>query len=154
MTIIALALVHSAAAALLQDLGSSSPYVLDYIDKMNSDCTSAHCINELDRCANGSDPECQNRLNCIRDAGTANAGTCLKKMKWAQLDDTEVKVLDCAHTNKCMPEEFQGQSSFIELLSKEKEARGLSASSSAMTSEEKAALQVVAAHLVYLEKTE
>merc|ERR1719217_1155777 len=53
-----------------------------------------------------------------------------------------------------MPEEWHGQSSFLELLSKEKDERGLSASSSEMTSEEKAALQVVAAHLVYLEKTE
>merc|ERR1719161_1923890 len=76
-------------------------------------------------------------------------------MKWSQLDDTEVKVLDCAHSNKCMPDEWQGQSSFIELLANEKEQRGLSVESSgAMTSEEKAALQVVAAHLVYLEKTE
>merc|ERR1719161_2220335 len=76
-------------------------------------------------------------------------------MKWSQLDDTEVKVLDCAHSNKCMPDEWQGQSSFIELLANEKEQRGLSVeSSSDLTSEEQAALQVVAAHLVYLEKTE
>merc|ERR1719217_1828753 len=53
-----------------------------------------------------------------------------------------------------MPEEWHGQSSFLELLSKEKDERGLSVESSAMTAEEKAALQVVAAHLVYLEKTE
>merc|ERR1719163_2460205 len=75
-------------------------------------------------------------------------------MKWSQLDDAEVKVLDCAHSNKCMPDEWKAQSSFIELLSKEKDERGLSVESSAMTAEEKAALQVVAAHLVYLEKTE
>merc|ERR1719217_945727 len=53
-----------------------------------------------------------------------------------------------------MPEEWHGQSSFLELLSKEKDERGLSVESSAMTAEEKAALQVVAAHLVYLQKTE
>jgi hypothetical protein len=156
MALITLALAHFAAASLLQNAHAGpSPYVLDYIDKMNGECTSSHCIDELDRCADGSDPECQNRLNCIRDAGTSNAGSCLKQMKWSQLDDTEVKVLDCAHSNKCMPNEWQAQSSFLELLSKEKDERGLSAeTSAAMTSEEKAALQVVAAHLVYLEKTE
>merc|ERR1719213_978214 len=49
------------------------------------------------------------------------------------------------------------ESSFLELLSKEKEKRGLAEegkASSAMTSEEQEALHVVAAHLVYLEKTE
>jgi len=159
MAFIKLALLHSAVASLLQDFQAGpSPYVLDYIDKMNGDCTAAHCIDQLDRCSDGSDPECQNRLNCIREAGgVGDAGQCLKQMKWSQLDDTEVKVLDCAHSNKCMPDEFKLESSFLEVLSKEKEKRGFAEegkASSAMTSEEQAALQVVAAHLVYLEKTE
>jgi len=159
MAFIKLALLHSAAASLLQDFQAGpSPYVLDYIDKMNGDCTAAHCIDQLDRCSDGSDPECQNRLNCIREAGgVGDAGQCLKQMKWSQLDDTEVKVLDCAHSNKCMPDEFNMESSFLELLSKEKEKRGLAEegkASSAMTSEEQEALHVVAAHLAYLQKTE
>merc|ERR1719224_360609 len=102
-----LMLAHATFASLRRDVSfGESPYVLDYLDKMNGDCTSAHCIDQLDRCADGSDPECQTRLNCIRDAGTNNAGQCLNQMKWSQLDDTEVKVLDCAHSNKCTPEEW------------------------------------------------
>ena len=56
MVMITLVLLHSAAASLMQDLQAGpSPYVLDYITKLNSDCTSAHCVDQLDSCSDGTD---------------------------------------------------------------------------------------------------
>jgi len=166
MVMITLVLLHSAAASLMQDLQAGpSPYVLDYITKLNSDCTSAHCVDQLDSCSDGTDADCQKRLTCIRDNGLEDAGECLKSMKWSQLDNTEVKLLDCAHSNKCLPSDAwtaSQASSFAEVLAKEKEGRGLAeeegkeggTATAAEQAAEQAALEVVAAHLVHLEKTE
>merc|ERR550537_266948 len=88
-----------------------SPYVLDYFDKLDADCTRESCVPQLTACADGSDKDCLQRVECLHEAsGEEGYSSCLRdkdqhRMTWSELDNTEVKVLDCAHPNKCMPDE-------------------------------------------------
>ena len=84
-----------AAATLRQP---QSPYVIDYIDKIDVTCTRDNCVKQLTPCADGADKYCLARVECLSQAKSEDAyGPCLmdadhKEMKWTELDDAEVQV--------------------------------------------------------------
>ena len=117
-----------AAATLRQP---ESPNVVDYLDKLDVSCTRDNCVKQLTPCADGADKDCLARVECLDQEKRVDADSpCLmdddhQEMKWTELDDTEVQILDCAHSHKCMPDEWEAKSSFLEMLSTEMTRRGL-----------------------------
>lgn len=141
---------------------AQSPFVVDYLDKMDSQCTAEACTKQLTPCADGTDQDCMRRIECLTSAKSEDVFSgCLidkdkQKMTWTELDDTEVKVLDCAHTAKCMPDEWDAKTSFLEMLAVEKSRRGLDAKvpESFLELGEDAAAAAAATGAAYLDKAE
>ena len=102
-----------------------SPLVDDFVDGFKAECTAQKCGAELEQC-DGPGSDCAKRANCVKQEGAMQP--CFNNVHWSDLDDTEVKVFDCAHKHGCMPHEYSPDgdaSSFLQILESEKKRRGL-----------------------------
>jgi len=78
------------------------PTVASVLTSINVGCIHSKCMDAIESCEHGS--ACEKKLQCIQgEPDLADAVGCFKDVKWPQMDNGLIKILDCGQHQQCMP---------------------------------------------------